>query len=91
MEPASSNFTSKERGPLDDAKGGEQLVLKLLAFTQAFAAGPADALRRREDGQTMAEYGVLLALMTLAVVASMTMLSDNMRSALESVAGILPG
>jgi Flp pilus assembly pilin Flp len=66
-------------------------VLKLFAFTQAFAAGTVDALRRREEGQTMAEYGVVLAVITLAVVASMTLLSDNIRSAVESVANILPG
>ena len=66
-------------------------MLKLFAFTQAFAAGTVDALRRREEGQTMAEYGVVLAVITLAVVASMTLLSDNVRSALESVANILPG
>jgi Flp pilus assembly pilin Flp len=73
----------------DDAKGGE-LVLKLFAFTQAFAADRVDALRRREEGQTMAEYGVVLAVITLAVVAALTLLSDNVRSALESVANILP-
>jgi Flp pilus assembly pilin Flp len=66
-------------------------VLKLFAFTQAFAAGTVDALRRREEGQTMAEYGVVLAVITLAVVASMTLLSDNVRSAVESVANTLPG
>ena len=66
-------------------------MLKLFAFTQAFAAGTVDALRRREEGQTMAEYGVVLAVITLAVVASMTLLSDNIRSAVESVANILPG
>ena len=43
-----------------------------------------------ETGQTMAEYGVVLALITLAVVASLTLLSDNISSALESVANLLP-
>jgi Flp pilus assembly pilin Flp len=66
-------------------------VLKLFSFTQAFAARAADLLRRREDGQTMAEYGVVLAVMTLAVIAAMTLLSDSVRSALESVANLLPG
>ncbi len=65
-------------------------MLKLFAFTQAFAAGAVDALRRREDGQTMAEYGVVLAVITLAVVAAISLLSDNVRSALENVANILP-
>jgi Flp pilus assembly pilin Flp len=64
----------------DHAKGGE-LVLKPFVFTQAF----------REEGQTMAEYGVVLAVVTLAVVASLTLLSDNLRAAFESIAGILPG
>jgi Flp pilus assembly pilin Flp len=69
----------------DDSKGGE-LVLKLFAFTQAFAAD----LRAREEGQTMAEYGVVLAVITLAVVAAISLLSDNVRSAIENVANILP-
>jgi Flp pilus assembly pilin Flp len=74
----------------DNAKGGE-LVLKLFAFTQAFAASTADALRRREQGQTMAEYGVILTVVTLAVLASLTLLSGNLRAAFENIAGILPG
>jgi Flp pilus assembly pilin Flp len=69
----------------DDLKGGE-LVLKLFALAQAYAAD----LRDREEGQTMAEYGVVLAVITLAVVAAISLLSDNVRSAIESVANILP-
>ena len=82
------NSTTEQTTLPDDAKGGE-LVLKLFAFTQAFATN-LDALRRREEGQTMAEYGVVLAVITLAVVGAITLLSDNVRSALESVANILP-
>ena len=90
MEPRHRSRPTTEQTTLpDDAKGGE-LVLKLLAFTQAFAADRVDALRRREDGQTMAEYGVVLAVITLAVVAAISLLSDNVRSAIESVANILP-
>jgi pilus assembly protein Flp/PilA len=43
-----------------------------------------------ERGQTMAEYGVLLALVTLAVLGAMTMLSGNISGAFTSIAGILP-
>jgi Flp pilus assembly pilin Flp len=32
-----------------------------------------------------------LAVMTLAVLASITLLSDNVRAAFENVAGLLPG
>ena len=66
-------------------------MLKLFAIMQAFAASRADALGRREEGQTMAEYGVILAVVTLAVVASLTLLGDNLRAAFESIAGMLPG
>jgi Flp pilus assembly pilin Flp len=64
-------------------------VLKLVAFTQAFAARTVDALRR-EEGQTMAEYGVVLAVITLAVVAAITLLSTTVQNAIEQVAGVLP-
>jgi pilus assembly protein Flp/PilA len=52
-------------------------------FTEAFRAA-------EESGQTMAEYGVVLALVTLAVLAALTMLGGNVSSALESVANLLP-
>ena len=66
-------------------------MLKLFVYMQAFAAWRTDALACREEGQTMAEYGVVLAVITLAVVASLTILSDSIRGAFENIAGILPG
>jgi hypothetical protein len=45
--------------PPDHSKGGKP-VLKLFAFAQACVGSTVDALRRREEGQTMAEYGVVL-------------------------------
>ena len=74
----------------DRSKGGQQ-VLKLFAFTQTSVGSTVDALRRREEGQTMAEYGVVLAVITLAVIGAITLLSDNVRNAIENVAGIMPG
>jgi Flp pilus assembly pilin Flp len=61
-------------------------MLKLSAFVQV----AADSLRSREEGQTMAEYGVVLAVIVLAVIGAITLLSDNVRSAIESVANVLP-
>src|SRR4029450_4259581 len=58
-------------------------MLKLFTFVQV----AADSLRKREEGQTMAEYGVVLAVITLAVIGAITLLSDNVRAALENVAG----
>jgi Flp pilus assembly pilin Flp len=77
--------SSDGNDPPPPSKGGE-LVLKLFAFTQAFAL---DALRRREEGQTMAEYGIVLTVITLAVVAAITLLSTNVQNAIEQVAGVL--
>ena len=82
-------FTTEQSALPENSKGGE-LVLKLFAFTQVFAGDAANALSRREEGQTMAEYGVVLAVITIAVVGAITLLSDNVRSAIESVANILP-
>jgi Flp pilus assembly pilin Flp len=65
-------------------------MLKLFSFTQTLAAQAADALRRREEGQTMAEYGVVLAVITLAVIAAITLLAGNVTNAIDSVANILP-
>jgi Flp pilus assembly pilin Flp len=62
-------------------------MLKLFTFVQI----AADSLRTREEGQTMAEYGVVLAVITLLVVGAITLLSTNIQNAIESVAGILPG
>jgi Flp pilus assembly pilin Flp len=44
----------------------------------------------REEGQTMAEYGVVLAVITLIVVGSITLLSGAIASAIDSVTAILP-
>ncbi len=47
---------------------------------------------RLEDarGQTMAEYGVVLAVITLVVAGSMMLLSGSINGAFTAVAGILP-
>jgi Flp pilus assembly pilin Flp len=66
-------------------------MLKLLVQAQTSLVAAADALRRGEDGQTMAEYGVVLAVIVIAVVGAITLLSSNVRDALTSVAGLLPG
>ena len=66
-------------------------MLKLFVAMQTYAAEAGGALRRREDGQSMAEYGVVLAVITLAVIAAITLLSEHVRNAITSVANILPG
>jgi len=66
-------------------------MLKLFAFAQVFAAEATDALKKRQEGQTMAEYGVVLAVITLLVIGAISLLSTRVRGAITSVANILPG
>lgn len=65
-------------------------VLRLITTWQVSASELLVGLRR-EEGQTMAEYGVVLAVIVLAVIAAITLLSTHVRDALTSVANILPG
>jgi Flp pilus assembly pilin Flp len=61
-------------------------MLKLFTFAQA----AADSLRRREEGQTMAEYGVVLAVICIAVLVSIQALSGGISGAIDAVTAILP-
>jgi Flp pilus assembly pilin Flp len=45
---------------------------------------------KREEGQTMAEYGVVLAVITIGAVAVFTALSGGISGALNRVVGLLP-
>jgi len=49
--------------------GGNQMV-GLVTFMHV----AADSLRKRQEGQTMAEYGVVLAVIVLAVLGAITLL-----------------
>jgi len=44
---------------------------------------------RSEEGQTMAEYGVVLAVITLLIVGTLIALSTGINGALERVVGVL--
>lgn len=46
-------------------------------------------LRKREEGQTMAEYGVVLAVITIGVVGALGLLSGAISDALNRVIGFL--
>jgi Flp pilus assembly pilin Flp len=49
------------------------------------------SLRSREEGQTMAEYAVVLAVITIAIIATLGALSGAIDDALNAVIGVLPG
>jgi Flp pilus assembly pilin Flp len=45
---------------------------------------------RGEEGQTMAEYAVILAVITVGVVVAMTALAGGIGGAIDKVKAILP-
>jgi Flp pilus assembly pilin Flp len=65
-------------------------MLKLFVSLQSAAMNAYDDLRTREEGQTMAEYGVVLAVITIGAVAVFTALSGGITGAVNRVIGLLP-
>lgn len=61
-------------------------MVKLYAFSQALA----NSLCKREEGQTMAEYGVVLAVITIGIIVALTALSGGITNALNTAKGYLP-
>ncbi len=49
------------------------------------------ASRRHEEGQTMAEYGVILAVITVLIIGALLALSTGIFSNLMEVVGVLNG
>jgi Flp pilus assembly pilin Flp len=60
-------------------------MIKFYAFFQSFLATARDS----ERGQTMAEYAVVLAVITVAIVGTLAFLAGGINKALSSVTGNL--
>jgi Flp pilus assembly pilin Flp len=69
-------------------------MLKFIAFAHSLTLEGTAAARshfKNEKGQTMAEYGVILAVITVGIIVALTFLSSEIRNALTAVAGRLDG
>jgi Flp pilus assembly pilin Flp len=64
-------------------KGGEFIV----SFTDLYTYLRARFVR--EEGQTMAEYGVVLAVIALTVIVAFTALSGGISNAINNVTAVL--
>jgi Flp pilus assembly pilin Flp len=64
-------------------------MLKLAVYIQMLTVETASAIRAREEGQTMAEYAVVLAVVTALVIGSITLLSGNIDKAITNVANVI--
>ena len=73
------------RGVLAYAKGGESFVSLTDLYTYLRARFV------REEVQTMAEYGVVLAVIALTVIVAFTALSGGISNAINNVTKVLNG
>ena len=64
-------------------------MLKHLVALQVAVTNALDDLRDREDGQTMAEYGVVLAVIAVGIIVALTALSGGITNALNKVTAVL--
>jgi len=71
----------------------DRKVTRVLRLVTAWQVSASEALigLRREECQTMAEYGAVLAVIVLTVVVAITALSTSIRGAISGIANILPG
>jgi Flp pilus assembly pilin Flp len=65
-------------------------MLKYFVAAQSYAVNTVADLRSREDGQTMAEYGVVLAVITIGAVAVFGLLAGGITGAINAVIAKLP-
>ena len=64
--------------------------LKLFAFAHAYTAAAVEPCKR-DEGQTMAEYGVALTIITITVITAISLLSGKVVDTISAVADVLPG
>jgi Flp pilus assembly pilin Flp len=85
----SSHRHGSESYPLSPAGREVNQMLKFFVAAQCRAMDIVDDLRKSEEGQTMAEYGVVLAVITLVIVGTLLALSGAINGALGRVQGAL--
>ena len=62
----------------------EEVTSQMTYLNQLFAA-----VRGREEGQTMAEYGVILAVITVLIIGALLLLSSGLERNIMSVVNVL--
>jgi Flp pilus assembly pilin Flp len=65
-------------------------MLELYTNIQTLAVTVRQRLIREERGQTMAEYGVVLGVITVALVAVFALLGDDIKATINAVRAKLP-
>jgi pilus assembly protein Flp/PilA len=61
-------------------EGIKQMFLKMLVTLNAYMVG-----LKREEGQGLAEYALIIVLVSIAVVAALTLVGDEINSVFNSI------
>jgi len=62
-------------------------VIAFYATLSSFVSVTADRLEREEKGATAVEYGLMVGLIAVAIIAAVTLLGDNLTELFNKVAG----
>jgi pilus assembly protein Flp/PilA len=65
-------------------------VLKTYATLVSLVAFAQDRLKKDEKGATAVEYGLMVGLIAVAIIAAVTMLGDQLEALFEDVSDALP-
>lgn len=84
LAPLSKGSYPQHSSSLSFSRSRRREVKQVLRLFDLFASA-----RKREEGQTMAEYGVVLAVITIAVFGALALLSGNIVGALNRVAAYI--
>src|SRR5689334_15818674 len=85
----SSSPTSSSFAPSMSLSGSARRKARLIRRREVNQVMKLFDAFKREEGQTMAEYGVVLAVITIAVFGALALLSGNIVNALTRVAGYI--
>jgi len=78
---SSSDVSLAPRGVMNSVKGGGNSMTSIYTWLQS--------LTRNEEGQTMAEYGIILAVVALVAIAGFIVLGTGLDGFINGVAGKL--
>lgn len=65
-------------------------MLSIITTLQLLVQGAGERLRR-EDGATAVEYGLMVALIAIVIIAAVTLVGTNLEGVFNDIAGALTG
>jgi pilus assembly protein Flp/PilA len=66
-------------------------VTQLYTTLYTLVAFAGDRLKKEEKGATAVEYGLMVGLIAVVIIAAVTLLGTQLRGLFNSIAGALPG